>query len=94
MTREVAVRLACDFVGANGLEVDKLESANFITFPTRDESSIPLDIIETYLSVKSGWRDYWAVRFRKAITPGLVECPSTELICVYETGEVVHKLSM
>ncbi len=94
MTKEDIVRLASEFVAVDRLEVEKLESVDFITFPVRDEASILKDILETYLSVKSRWRDYWAVRFRKIVPQGVVECSETELICIYETGEVVHKLSM
>jgi len=92
VTREDVISLASEFVSANRLEVERLESADFITFPTHDEASIPQDILETYLSVKSRWRNYWVVRFRKIIPAGVVESPETEDICVYETGEVIHWL--
>jgi hypothetical protein len=94
MTKEDVIKLASDYVASNRLEADEFVAADFVTFPTRDEASIPPEIWDTYSSVKSRWRDYWAVRFRRIVPPGVVECPETELICVYETGEVVHKLSM
>jgi hypothetical protein len=94
MTKEDAISLAVNYVAANRVEVERLESADFITLPARDESAVPPDILETYLSVRSRWRDHWVVRFRKTIREGTVECPETELLCVYETGEVVQKLSM
>ena len=94
MTKEDAIGLASEYVTANDIVVEKFESARFLTFPTCEESTLRPDDLETYLSVKSKWRDHWVVSFRKIIPPNCVENPATELICVYENGEVVHRHSM
>jgi hypothetical protein len=94
LTREEAIRLAREFVSANRLAVDGLESADFVTLPIVDEATIPAGTLETYRSVRSKFRDHWVVRFRRFIPNGVTECPETEMICVYESGEVVHSPSI
>ena len=94
MTESDAIRMASDFVAVNKIVVDSLQGSHYVTLPIVDETSIPSDIRETYLSVKSGFRNYWAVRFRQAIPSGTVESTETETICVYENGEVIHQLSL
>jgi hypothetical protein len=94
MTREDVERLACDFVAAHRLEVAGLVSVSYVTLPIVDEASIPPDTLGTYLSVKSRFRNHWVVRFRKIIPPGVTECPETEMLSVYEDGEITHSTSI
>jgi hypothetical protein len=84
MTEKEAIDRAVEFVRAESLDVRYL-SQNWLA---DRESECPEDLLETYRSVKSTFRNHWVVAFEIPCVPGEVRCPSTKEICVYDTGGV------
>jgi hypothetical protein len=91
MTKEEAISKALDFVHNASLDVGSIVDVKFIDTSCLDEKAMecPVDLIETYKSVRKSFRNQWVVTFRVDDLAGHVCCPETKLVCVFETGEVI-----
>ena len=90
MTKEEAVRKAVEYVQAAALEVGPVVEVRYVDLSHLDEKAkdCPPDLLETYNSVRKGFRNQWVVSFKRNQVPGQVSCPETSMVCVFETGEV------
>ena len=90
MTKEEAVRKAVEYVQAAALEVGPVVEARYVDLSHLDEKAkdCPPELLETYNSVRTTFRNRWVVSFKRNEVPGQVSCPETNMVCVFETGEV------
>ena len=88
MTENDAIRLASEYILEQQLDVIGHPSARYLTYKMVDEATIPPDILETYRSVKSNWKNRWVVSFEKRLPLGVIECPSSIMIYVSDDGEL------
>jgi hypothetical protein len=90
MTRNEAVCKAQEFVAENSVEVGSVADVRYIDVNVLNDLAreCPPDVLETYRSVKTNLRNHWVVTFKLDEPPGRVSCPSSRLVCVYDSGEV------
>jgi hypothetical protein len=90
MTQDDATRLALAFVKQHALGVNTIVGVRYVTLPAlaQDTSVYPPDLLDTYHRVKASFRDHWVVEFRKNLPPGVTESPGTELVCIYDNGDI------
>lgn len=92
MTRNEAVEKAKEYVRTNQLALREIRDVKYFAPDCLDKmvDECPPDLIETYESVRKKFRSHWVVTFEKDTVPGEVSCPESEIICVYDSGEVAH----
>jgi hypothetical protein len=90
MTKEEAIRKALEYVEARALSVGAVVDVRYLDVAGLDAMAkqCPPALIETYKSVRKDFRNHWVVAFGKPDLAGQVSCPSEDLVCVFETGEV------
>ncbi len=90
MTREGAVRKAIEYCRSTIMEVGPIVDVSYYDLAYLDEKALncPADMLETYHSVRSAFRNQWVVSFKRNEAPGRVTCPETSDVCVFENGEV------
>jgi hypothetical protein len=91
MTKEEAIRKALDYAQAASLDVGSIVDVKYLDINDLDEKAkaCPLDLVETYHSVRKNFRNQWVVTFQAKSVPEQVSCPETRLVCVFETGEAM-----
>lgn len=90
MTKDDAIRKALDYVQSISLDVGPITDVKFIDLAYLDEKArdCPPELTETYRSVRGSLRNHWVVTFQIIDLPGQISCPSTKLVCVFDSGEV------
>lgn len=90
MTEQEAIDAANEYVLTNSLDVEQIINVRYLdaSWFVENENKCPADMIETHRSVQKSFVSHWVVKYSLKSEPGVIECPGTRLICVYDSGKI------
>lgn len=88
MTERDAIEKATEFVRANVQGLGNIVNARYLdsNWFRQNSTNCPPELLDTFHSVQSTFRSHWIVTFEVESEEGIVDCPSTRQIRVFDSG--------